>query len=104
LKTCEGLVKLIFRELRASIKRGGLLVKLGALLSRPAFGLLQKTLNADEYGGAILLGVNGNFIIAHGSANQVAIKNAIHLGARCARGQLVLKLNQKIKQYREVAS
>ena len=32
-----------------------------------------------EYGGACLLGVNGNVIIAHGRSKARAIKNAIGL-------------------------
>ena len=32
-----------------------------------------------EYGGACLLGVNGNVIIAHGRSQAKAIKNAIGL-------------------------
>ena len=31
----------------------------------------------QEYGGAPLLGVKGNFIISHGSSSARAIKNAI---------------------------
>jgi fatty acid/phospholipid biosynthesis enzyme len=45
-----------------------------------------------------LLGVAGNFIIAHGSANQVALKNAIRLGYRCAADRLVEQMAERIAQ------
>jgi glycerol-3-phosphate acyltransferase PlsX len=34
-------------------------------------------MNPDTYGGAPLLGVNGNVLITHGSASDVAIENAV---------------------------
>ncbi len=104
LKTAEGLAKMIFEEIRESFKRGGPLVKLGGMLGKGAFRDLHRHLNADEYGGAILLGVNGNCIIAHGSANHIAIKNAILLGRACAEQGLVQKLGEKIKQHTGVAA
>ena len=38
-----------------------------------------KRLDYRESGGACLLGVNGNIIIAHGRSQATAIKNAIGL-------------------------
>ena len=43
-----------------------------------------KRLDYREYGGACLLGVNGNIIIAHGRSQSKAIKNAIGLAKRMA--------------------
>ena len=41
-----------------------------------------KRLDYREYGGACLLGVNGNVIVAHGRSQSKAIKNAIALAKR----------------------
>ncbi len=41
-----------------------------------------KKLDYREYGGACLLGVNGNVIVAHGRSQAKAIKNAIALAKR----------------------
>lgn len=49
--------------------------------------VLQSTLSAldyADYGGALLLGVNGNVIIAHGRSNAKAIENAIITAKRTA--------------------
>jgi glycerol-3-phosphate acyltransferase PlsX len=44
----------------------------------------SKRLDYREYGGACLLGVNGNVIIAHGRSQSKAIKNAIVLAKQTA--------------------
>ena len=76
LKMSEALAstigKLIRRESRRTLAR-----MLGALLMRPAFRCLKKSVDAAEHGGAPLLGINGTVIICHGSSNAVAIRNAI---------------------------
>jgi len=47
-------------------------------------GSWTQRLDYSEYGGACLLGVNGNIIIAHGRSQSRAIKNAIGLAKRTA--------------------
>jgi glycerol-3-phosphate acyltransferase PlsX len=42
-----------------------------------------------EYGGACLLGINGNIIVAHGRSRAKAIKNAIHLAYRSTETRIV---------------
>ena len=78
LKTCEGLAGEIFRwikrELTKNLKR-----QIGALLVGNAFRSIKRRLDPDAYGGAPLLGLNGNVMIAHGSAGERAIMNAVHV-------------------------
>jgi glycerol-3-phosphate acyltransferase PlsX len=49
------------------------------LLRDIGLGSWGKQMDYTEYGGACLLGVNGNVIIAHGRSQAKAIKNAIGL-------------------------
>ncbi len=49
------------------------------LLRDIGLGSWVKSMDYREYGGACLLGVNGNIIIAHGRSQAKAIKNAIGL-------------------------
>jgi phosphate acyltransferase len=49
----------------------------GALLSKGAFHALKERINPERYGGAPLLGLNGNILKAHGSSSRFAIKSAI---------------------------
>lgn len=49
----------------------------------------SKKLDYREYGGACLLGVNGNIIICHGRSQATAIKNAVGLAKQTAeRGSI----------------
>ena len=60
-------------------------------------GLAQLTKRMDytEYGGACLLGVNGNIIIAHGRSQAKAIKNAIGLARSTVEGNITQKLKEE---------
>jgi len=78
LKTAESLgyamMKMLKSELAATPIR-----KFGAILSQGAFRSLKRRLDPEVYGGAVLLGLNGNVIKAHGSARERAIMNAIRV-------------------------
>jgi len=53
-----------------------------ALVSYVQLGSMAKRMNYEEYGGASLLGINGNVVVAHGRSRAKAMKNAIHLAHR----------------------
>jgi glycerol-3-phosphate acyltransferase PlsX len=76
LKLSEGLtdamLSMIKRELTASA-----VTKAGAVLAKPAFRNIKKRLDYSEHGGAPLLGVRKIVVLAHGSSNARAIRNAI---------------------------
>jgi glycerol-3-phosphate acyltransferase PlsX len=80
LKISEGMVEtvryLLKESLQATITR-----QVGMMLSRRAFEEFKKRLDYSEYGGAPLLGVKGPVIVAHGSSNANAMKNAIRVAA-----------------------
>jgi glycerol-3-phosphate acyltransferase PlsX len=46
---------------------------------------VQKRFNYEEYGGAPLLGVNGNVLIGHGGSSARAIERMILMAAEEAR-------------------
>jgi glycerol-3-phosphate acyltransferase PlsX len=97
LKLMEGTIKTLldaFRAEIASTPRG----KLGGLLIRPAARRLRTRLDPDTYGGAYLLGLRGLAVIAHGSSSRTAIANAIRLGARGARGQVVERVAARLAE------
>jgi len=76
LKASESLAKGIFSVLKREVKKSFLSMA-GAFLMKKAFKGTHKQFNHEEYGGALLLGVNGVVIISHGSSTAIAIKNAI---------------------------
>jgi glycerol-3-phosphate acyltransferase PlsX len=89
LKTAEGAAAYVRDALREAYASAGPLAKLGALLSRDAFARLRTRTDYATYGGAPLLGVRGNCIVAHGRSDRIAIRNAIRAAADVARADLV---------------
>lgn len=76
LKTAEGVSKIIFKILKEEIQKS-IVSKIGALILKDSFRRLKKRIDANEYGGAPLLGIDGNVIIGHGSSNAKATYNAL---------------------------
>ncbi len=58
-------------------------------------------MNADNYGGAPLLGLNGTVIKAHGSARALAIKNAIRVGTETIQHSINRLITQEIARAKE---
>jgi phosphate acyltransferase len=58
----------------------------------------SKKLDYTEYGGACLLGVNGNVIISHGRSQAKAIKNAIGLARETVERDITKKLMEGINE------
>jgi glycerol-3-phosphate acyltransferase PlsX len=92
LKTAEGIAKMIMNGLKESFQKGSWFEKFGALLSKPTFNRFRSRTSADEQGGGPLLGVNGIFIITHGTASRVMVKNAVRVCYENARRGIVEKL------------
>lgn len=80
LKGCEGTAKAFARALKTEVT-ASLWRKMLATLLRPALRGVHTRMSYETYGGSPLLGVNGVTIIAHGSSNAVAIKNALRVAA-----------------------
>jgi glycerol-3-phosphate acyltransferase PlsX len=76
LKTCEGIADGIFGLIRAELERTAR-NRIGAALVAPALRGLAKRIDYSETGGALLAGVDGVVVIAHGRSDPNAIKNAI---------------------------
>lgn len=83
LKTVEGAAVSIFKMMRDRFQRDWV-AKFGALLMLPVFTYMRKKMDHTEYGGGLLVGLDGLSIIAHGSSNAKAIKNAVRFAARIA--------------------
>ena len=95
LKISEGLVDavetLLHDELSATFG-----TRVGYLLSRQAFRRFRKRVDAAEYGGAPLVGVNGLCVIGHGRSSPKAVRNAVAMAARFVSQGLVDKLSRDI--------
>ena len=87
LKLTEGLAKYFGSKLKEMFKKS-LGTKVGYLLLKGGVADFKKSMDADEYGGAPLLGTRRPVIKAHGSSNARAIKNAIRQAKACVENDL----------------
>lgn len=97
LKVFEGVTQTIFDVLKSEIM-SSTRTKLGGLLLKPVFRTFKKKYDYTEHGGAILLGVNGAVIKAHGSSNPKAVKNAIRQAIQCVKGGVVENIRFEIEK------
>lgn len=77
MKAAEGMGNSIFALLKNYITGGGLKMKIGYLLLKPAFKRLKGLMTSDAVGGGVFLGVKKVVVKAHGASSPTAFKNAI---------------------------
>ncbi|MDD5614252.1 MAG: phosphate--acyl-ACP acyltransferase, partial [Candidatus Omnitrophica bacterium] len=95
LKVSESVAMATGELFKKYIKKS-ILSQVGALLLLPVFKKIKKDMDYTEYGGAPLLGVNGNVIICHGSSSAKAIKNSIKVAKSMVDAGIRKKINEKI--------
>lgn len=71
-----------------------------AQLDRASLRSAFKELDADEHGGAPLLGVNGVSIISHGKSSPKAIKNAIKVAQRAVQSEMTAHIGRRLAEQR----
>ena len=97
LKFGEG-ISALFRRFFKSEAKKSLLSLIGLFLLKSTFKRFKERFDYDEYGGAYFLGVNGISIIAHGSASEVAIKNAIRMAYQACDTNMNQKIQNSLKK------
>ena len=101
LKISEGLWETISAILKWEAQ-DNIRAKVAYFLMKRAMRRLEKRLDYSEYGGAPLLGINGNCVISHGSSNGKAIMNAILLASNLAKNRLNEHLIQELKEKQDL--
>jgi glycerol-3-phosphate acyltransferase PlsX len=74
----------------------------GAMLAKGAFDTLKQRMDPDGYGGAPLLGLNGNVIKAHGSAREAAIMNAVRVATETIKQQVNQTIMQQVSKSKDL--
>jgi len=92
LKLTEGLVDGLFKAIKQELMEEKIRL---AMKFKPVMKRIYKKYDYNEYGGALLLGVNGTAVICHGSSQSRTIKNAILASKRF----YTRKINDKIIEY-----
>jgi phosphate acyltransferase len=95
LKISEGLVETVERLLHDELS-ATFGTRVGYLLSRQAFRRFRKRMDASEYGGAPLVGVNGLCIVGHGRSSAKAVRNAVAMAARFVEEGLLDRLSRDL--------
>jgi glycerol-3-phosphate acyltransferase PlsX len=91
LKLTEGLVDMLFKAIEHELMEDDPRL---AQEFKPLIAQIYKKYDYHEYGGALLLGVDGTAVICHGSSKSRTIKNAI----LASKKFYTLKINDQIIQ------
>src|SRR5947209_3454149 len=83
-KPSESLAEMLGAMIKEELTRE-LRSKIGAALSTPAITRFRKRVDYTEFGGAPLLGIDGEAIICHGRSPAKAIKNAVRVAGEWAK-------------------
>ena len=103
LKGSEGLAKAVLHWMKDVFSRNPMRMT-GAILAKNAFRDLKAIGDADEFGGAPLLGLNGTCIIGHGSSSPKAVKNAIKVACDFVECRLNDRIVNRISEAELTAS
>lgn len=93
LKASEGTASMLNGLIKKSFKRN-LFSKIGYLFAHKGFDEMKTTLDYRRYGGAILLGVNGVSIKAHGNSNAYAFYNALDVAYRMVDNHIIDRIKE----------
>lgn len=96
LKVGEGLADALMKMLKREIAEI-ITGKIGYMMIKPAVKSFRKKIDYSEYGGALLLGINGTSLICHGRSSAKAIKNAIRLAAEMAKKEIYRRISESLK-------
>jgi glycerol-3-phosphate acyltransferase PlsX len=97
LKLAEGVAEAFSSMLKQEMRRDLLAALAAKLLQRRVYRRMADRIDYAAFGGAPLLGLNGNVVICHGRSTARAIMNALLVGHQLAR----TNISQQVAQYVE---
>jgi glycerol-3-phosphate acyltransferase PlsX len=103
LKSIEGAARATMLAIVAAIKSDPI-AKLGGLLAKRKLLAMRKAIDPNTTGGALLLGLRGVSVVAHGSSNAEGIAAAIRLAARSVEGDVTGHMATAIAELNEHAA
>lgn len=96
IKTAEATAKLIQRVMVEELTAGPI-SSMGAFLAQAALRRLRTRMDDSQYGGAVLLGLNGIVVVAHGRSRANAIRHAIRVAKQGIEQNLLGKIADGVK-------
>ena len=97
LKTAESTVRLLTEVMSEELRRRPASM-LGGLLIKGGMKRVKARLDDSEYGGAVLLGLAGIVVVAHGRSKANAIRNAIRVARQAAEHDIPGKIQAAIER------
>lgn len=87
IKVAEGVAEFLLSAISVEARRS-LAGRVGGALLRPRLRPIRDRVDYRRTGGALLLGVEGEVVVAHGRSDALAIMNAIGVADRAARARV----------------
>ncbi|MCL5674807.1 MAG: phosphate acyltransferase PlsX [Candidatus Omnitrophica bacterium] len=98
LKVSEGITK-SFKNMLLGEFKSSFTGKIGLLLTKNILKDFSRKSDYAEYGGGLLLGVNGNVIISHGRSSSKAVVSGLNLGQKIVAQSFLKKLKENTKKW-----
>jgi glycerol-3-phosphate acyltransferase PlsX len=95
LKSTEGTALMVSSYLKKAFKKN-LLTKIGYLFERKGIADMKEAIDYKKFGGAILLGINGVVVKAHGSSNAYAFYHALRVAKEMVDANIVDSIHKEI--------
>ena len=97
VKTAEATARLLQKVMLEELTRDPL-SKAGAFLAQAALRRVRRRMDDSEFGGAVLLGLSGLVVVAHGRSNANTIRHAIRVAKQASEQDLLGKIQTGIGQ------
>ena len=95
LKGMEGVAKMFGSMIKSAFKKN-LWTKLGYLHVKGGFDNISETMDYKSTGGAMLLGINGVVVKAHGNSDAYSFKNALRVAHLMVEHDVVNKIKESL--------
>lgn len=95
LKHSESIAKMLFSMIKDAMT-ANLMKKLAAAVLKPSLSALKDRFNADEYGGALFLGVKAGVIKVHGNSTANNFYAAIKQARLFIAGNVVVRIESAL--------
>lgn len=95
LKSVEGTAKAMSNMIKEAFKKN-LLTKIGYLFSKKGIDGIKTKMDYKNVGGALLLGVNGIVIKAHGSSDARSFMSALENAYKLGKVDIVNKIKEEL--------
>jgi glycerol-3-phosphate acyltransferase PlsX len=104
LKVAEGVAEALVAIFKQEFRRAPLAGLAAKLFQQRVFRQVRSRLGFERFGGAPLLGLNGNVVICHGRSTALAIENALKVGNKLAGSNIARQVAQYVEQHMDGAA